>query len=308
MMKKTVIILAFLLILVGCGGGDKEAVTEAPVASSEPAITEVVTEVVTEASPEIIDEVPVRIDELLLRITCKYIEALDSVTSGATFMNKSPYAITNLKFKVSKKDTGEIESLSSSETIMPNEESYLFLIDGPESGLESDLKITEIEYSVTRDDENYTISYDAKTEKYKVIKWTEEDLFITQEPLVKIEELPYEISLKEADLAEEVNGVATYTNNSRFKTCNYDLEVRVKTDISDYYEKLNYSNTVNVLPGETSPKLQVADTYYGLDAGAEIEPRKLQLTVVDENNQRFYIEYDYKLERYRMAEKKTMLK
>ncbi len=119
----------------------------------------------------------------------------------------------------------------------------------------------------------------------------------TKDPLIKVEELPYEITILEKTSADYRYMEATFTNNSDYVVTEYSLIILLK----DENDKTYLTSYDTVLPGEVSPKFDS----FGPKSGKkeDIEVLTYDLTIQDENGIEYYIYYDVKLDKYEVRKR-----
>lgn len=186
------------------------------------------------------------VEEVPFDITLLEPDSAGNVYAEVTFTNNSNHIVTSYDITVLKKDNNEKSYYNTFDTVRPNETSAKFGSFGPSTGLVDDLEYLTLTYIIKRGDDSKQVVYDFKTKKYQVSDWYEMDTGI--EPIVKVEELPYTITLEEPDSAGNVYGKGTFTNNSQHTITNFSIVMLLK----DKNEKTYYSNYDTVLPGETS--------------------------------------------------------
>lgn len=113
-----------------------------------------------------------------------------------------------------------------------------------------------------------------------------------KKPLVKIDELSFDIKILPPDSIGTVWMEATYTNNSKYTITSCSLTILLK----DQNKKVYLSCFDSVLPGSTST---VFDTFGPLSqSNDDIELLECSLRIVKENGDNVFIDYDYKLKTY----------
>lgn len=300
-MKNKLWILALSVALVACGNGGKEASTKDQAAETEASTTEALTEAATEQAPVVINEVPVRVEEIPFTFDLLDPDEEGKIYYLVTFTNNSTYTVTNLNMGIIEGDSEKVY-YSCSETIRPNEKSTDRTFLANEKYLDSEPQITEIDYCISRDDDHYLVFYNYETQEYEIQKLTDADLNITKDPPVKVDDFPYEITLEEPDPIGAVYGVATFTNKSALTVSDYFLEFLLK----DINVSVLYHTEDPVLPGETSAEMPSFGPPSGLEE--DMEPLKMYLTITNANNTKTMVTYDFKLQRYTLAEGGVVIK
>lgn len=115
----------------------------------------------------------VKVEELPYSIKLEEPDSIGNVYGTGTFTNNSQHNITSFSIVMLLKDKNEKAHYSNYDTVLPGETSPNFSAFGPNTGLDIDLEPLEIEYTAeTKDGKKYSITYDVKTEKYKVLDLT----------------------------------------------------------------------------------------------------------------------------------------
>ena len=115
------------------------------------------------------------------------------------------------------------------------------------------------------------------------------------EVLVKVTDIDLKTKILPPDSIGTVWMEAIYTNNSKYTISSVSYKYLCKDTNETHY----LSTYDTVLPGETSPKF---DTF-GPESGKEsdIEFLTCRIVVLGENNEKVFIDYDYKLGTYEMV-------
>jgi len=109
---------------------------------------------------------------------------------------------------------------------------------------------------------------------------------------IKVEEVPYEITILEPNSIGTRYMQATYTNNSKYPITSISFTILLK----DKNEKTYLSNYDTVLPGESSP---IFETFAPPSGKYEdIEILKIEIRALGENGKTMAIDYDAKLKKY----------
>ncbi len=299
-MKKLLLILGLSLILTACGGNEapakepKKEETETEKVEKKAEVKKEVKEEPKEEPKEEKKEAPVLVEEVPFDITLLEPDSAGNVYAEVTFTNNSNHIVTSYDITVLKKDNNEKSYYNTFDTVRPNETSAKFGSFGPSTGLVDDLEYLTLTYIIKRGDDSKQVVYDFKTKKYQVSDWYEMDTGI--EPIVKVEELPYTITLEEPDSAGNVYGKGTFTNNSQHTITNFSIVMLLK----DKNEKTYYSNYDTVLPGETSPNFSAFGPNTGLDT--DLEPLEIEYTAETKEGKRYSITYNVKTEKYEVLE------
>lgn len=146
--------------------------------------------------------------------------------------------------------------------------------------------------------ETVTIESSAETsainsrEDESVAEVESEKIDIESDPLVMVEELPYEIMFEEPDSSGSVYGLATYTNTSDYPVVSFDLTAT----LLDTNETTYYSTYDTVMPGETSA---IFDSFGPETMSMEdLEIKEISYSIMLEDGSKQYIDYDTKLKKY----------
>lgn len=109
---------------------------------------------------------------------------------------------------------------------------------------------------------------------------------------IKVEELPYKITILEPNSIGTRYMQATYTNKSKYPTTGISITVLLK----DKNEKTYLTNYDTVMPGETSPIFET----FAPPSGKydDIEILKIEIRASKEDGKTISIEYDNKLKKY----------
>lgn len=109
---------------------------------------------------------------------------------------------------------------------------------------------------------------------------------------VKVEEVPYKITILEPDSIGTRYMEATYTNKSEYPITGMSITVLLK----DKNEKTYLSNFDTVMPGETSPVFETFAPPSG--EYGDIEVLKIEIRAEGKDGKTISIEYDTKLKKY----------
>lgn len=117
-----------------------------------------------------------------------------------------------------------------------------------------------------------------------------------EDSLIKVEDLPYEITILEPDSIGSRYMEATFTNNSDFTVTGYSLTILLKEE----NEKTYLSTFDTVLPGETSSKFETFAPESGKEEDMEV--LEYEISIQDEDGNEYYVDYDVKLDKYEIFE------
>lgn len=117
---------------------------------------------------------------------------------------------------------------------------------------------------------------------------------VLKEPIISASEIDLNYEILPPDSVGAVYINANYTNKSKYTITNVTYVIWLK----DQDKKTYLSSIDTVLPNETSPKF---DSFGPKSLNPnDIEFLKCNISVIDENGKKQFIEYDYKLKKYKV--------
>lgn len=138
-----------------------------------------------------------------------------------------------------------------------------------------------------------TTENDVEAENITNVEIDDSDKAPGDEPLVMVEELPYDIEIQQPNSIGTVYGIATYTNQSEYPIGSLRLTVNLK----DQNDKTYYTTHDTVMPGETSPSF---DSFAPETMNPEdIEILEISYRVILDDGSEQSVDYDVKLDRYK---------
>ena len=106
-------------------------------------------------------------EELPFEFEMKKPDSAGNVYMDLTFKNNSKYPITYFNATVLLKDKNETTGFYTNNTVMPGETSSKIESFGPKTEKTEDHEVVKLEYTVQADNEEVTVEYNVKLNKYE---------------------------------------------------------------------------------------------------------------------------------------------
>lgn len=172
-MKKSLILLAFLLLLVGCSGNRTKGLVDEEKKEELIPKEEVAPQEVKEISTSENKEKPakpkpiVTVNQVPYTLEIQKPDSIGNIYGVATYTNNSNYPITGLQLIFHRKIENDKSYFSTYDTILPGETSPKF--SAPSEAEIADMELIKVYIAARNEKGNEVqITYDVKLDEYKI--------------------------------------------------------------------------------------------------------------------------------------------
>lgn len=216
-------------------------------------------------------------------------DSIDTRYFSAQIKNNSEQKIISYTIEM-ELDNSETSYFSVYDTLLPGDTSSIAECFGATTGVLEDMKAKKISI-LALDENNYKmyIDYDVKLDKYTVMKG---DKFEEVTSPVTVGQLEFvDPLILEPDSIGTIYFETKIKNNSEYPITGVSVELELDNGETSYLSTFD-----TLLPGDTSTKAEC----FGATTGniEDMKAKKISITVLDENQEEVYIDYDVKLNQY----------